>query len=675
MMLTGRRGQQISEYAVMLGVVIMAAMAAQRYVTRSVAGGLRSASAQILGTNYADTAGNVSGSSSTTQQTGQPGQVQVVNTSSNSGSASSGFLIAHPYNPSVGTFLPNPESSMEAVAVAVASFLAEEGEVLFGDIDSLEVGEDGWVRLSIKGQKNRRDRDGKTRSREARRSARFKVNGVSVVDGVWVADVEIDEGDGKSRRVTLLGLPEGATRGLMMRHLDKQRTVLRTWLSNLEDFAESLREGEGPLESMPADERADLLAAIQEGVRDGKDALRKLDSKDLSELSFEDLESAAADFGEVYQEARGVVATVNGVKEAGNEAVQEQRRLEQGEPREELLEALTLDPHYGLDSDRNEQLWSYKEGELSYSGEAPGSAPNGLLTEDPDATHEETGALKDPGWLIVDDEGKELLFEEPSINYGSGYARAADNRWVRARMTVDRLEDLLDDEEFRNEGEVRELLASAKEQLDDLGMSPSDMYEYAEPGERHPEKTREWIAEAKETLPKVGEDLDEAYRLLTEGQAPPPEQRTSQNRSGVKGEPTYSLFEDVQQHPVNSSGEMMTFDDDSLPDYQKDRRGHHNRMHWQVATEEDQRYLAHRSFGAAPAVEEMPVQPITVDEVLAAGKSPAADQFAEPHLWIPEDPSAGGNLGVTGGGGQPAEPLPPITRVPISPRNPDDLRR
>ncbi len=127
MLLKNQRGQQIGEYAAMVGIVATAFLSMQMYVSRRVAGGLVGASHAFIG-NAAPAAGDINESNSLdwASERGGPTGVQTTTHSEGDGHSHSGFILAEAYGPYIvksTTFADRPSLDM-----IVSAILAEYGD-------------------------------------------------------------------------------------------------------------------------------------------------------------------------------------------------------------------------------------------------------------------------------------------------------------------------------------------------------------------------------------------------------------------------------------------------------------------------------------------------------------------------------------------------------------------
>lgn len=103
----GHRGQQLGEYAVMMGTVAMAVIAMQMTISRRVAGKLSLYSRVMLGEGapIEDTQSEPTVSTSTVKEIGGATGVKTTLTSASSGVSSAGFILAEAYGPIIGEAL------------------------------------------------------------------------------------------------------------------------------------------------------------------------------------------------------------------------------------------------------------------------------------------------------------------------------------------------------------------------------------------------------------------------------------------------------------------------------------------------------------------------------------------------------------------------------------------
>lgn len=109
-------GQQLAEYAILLGVVSLAVLTTQLYLSRSVGGGLVARSNQILGEEAPIDEGTSSTTTtSTLNASGRAGSIRTTLVSTTEGTSSSGFILARAYGPYLGVLFRNaPSAAMMA---------------------------------------------------------------------------------------------------------------------------------------------------------------------------------------------------------------------------------------------------------------------------------------------------------------------------------------------------------------------------------------------------------------------------------------------------------------------------------------------------------------------------------------------------------------------------------
>ncbi len=246
MRVLGRRGQQIGEYAVLIGIVATAFLSMQMYMSRRVASRLVGASHAVLGSlTPADDGSSNSNSTETVREAGTPWNIHTTSQGSSSGSSSSGFILAEAPGPYMGAALTfhDPNSVEELV-----SALLGDGETL----EELSTSESGLVSALIK------TKDGK------KRLVHFKmtkpIQRIIDKDGNLIelrASLDTDE-DGKADRV-VSAFPTGV-KDLSMLKVAMEETFdgAGGLLETLDGMEQSLKEEER-IPGMSKQERKELL--------------------------------------------------------------------------------------------------------------------------------------------------------------------------------------------------------------------------------------------------------------------------------------------------------------------------------------------------------------------------------------------------------------------------------
>jgi len=112
----GHRGQQIGEYAVLVGLAASALLATQIFLTRAVGGTLKAASAEVLGTGTPDDKSTSDDTIRTdVAERGTGGNIHTDAVSSGDGGSHSGFILAEAHGPYLGesVVLKRPTSAMQ----------------------------------------------------------------------------------------------------------------------------------------------------------------------------------------------------------------------------------------------------------------------------------------------------------------------------------------------------------------------------------------------------------------------------------------------------------------------------------------------------------------------------------------------------------------------------------
>jgi len=189
-------GQQIADYAVLVGVVASAFIGSQMYISSRVGGRLVDAGATIIGSmaprnlveledDSEENAYSTNYSHSWAKERATPSQFQTTAVSQQTGSMRSGFVLAEAPGPYLGTRLPYDRSWSSLLAVS--SQLCEDCEDLLSQLADVIPGddEDGWMSVTLVGA------DG------SERSVRYRRTGPAHRDknGLWRIDVETEDGE------------------------------------------------------------------------------------------------------------------------------------------------------------------------------------------------------------------------------------------------------------------------------------------------------------------------------------------------------------------------------------------------------------------------------------------------------------------------------------------------
>ncbi len=105
-----RRGQQIGEYAVLIGIVATAFVGSQLYMSRRIAGSLIAVSTTVLGPPAADTGTNTSTTDSAVNEIGNAAGIHTQILSNANGNSTSGNVLAEAFGPYLGLMLINNSS-------------------------------------------------------------------------------------------------------------------------------------------------------------------------------------------------------------------------------------------------------------------------------------------------------------------------------------------------------------------------------------------------------------------------------------------------------------------------------------------------------------------------------------------------------------------------------------
>jgi len=120
--MVGNRGQQLGEYAVMVGIAATAVLAMQLPMTRVIGGTLIAANRQVLGTAVPAEGAREFRDATTTTDVAENGNAWIATTavaSTATGNAGSGFILAEPLGPYRGTSLTlkHPSSAEQLKAI------------------------------------------------------------------------------------------------------------------------------------------------------------------------------------------------------------------------------------------------------------------------------------------------------------------------------------------------------------------------------------------------------------------------------------------------------------------------------------------------------------------------------------------------------------------------------
>lgn len=123
----GTRGQQIGEYAVLLGIVGLAFVGSQMLMSRRVGGGLIAFSQTVLGTPDAPEGGSSgSTSNSVVTETGDPDRVRTVSSGSASGGSSAGHILAEAYGPYIDVRVMSDAYSSSTSDLSLNGFITDD---------------------------------------------------------------------------------------------------------------------------------------------------------------------------------------------------------------------------------------------------------------------------------------------------------------------------------------------------------------------------------------------------------------------------------------------------------------------------------------------------------------------------------------------------------------------
>ncbi len=323
------RGQQLSEYAILLGVMATAFVGTQMYVSRRIAGVLITKSHDILGTMQpSDEGTNDSDSSDQLRQQGRANNVHTESVSHSSGSNAAGhFRFAEAYGPYLfSAFDANNPSELQVLSELTDS--VSGGYKLAG---APSVSADGTVTAVVKG--SQRGRSWSRTAWGARRPVERRIS-YKVVrlrfdrrNGMWWAQLDTN-GDGKIDTY-LRGAPEKQD---LIARLRAQTALTVTRTNRLKDVI-TIDERDKSF-SLPEDERI----AIEQGIAaDDSITTRVSQGGDLNSLSLDELK-------DLEEFVIAQAPTVDRAVDAVNRIVTADHKMAEGQ-RNDLLSKL----HWGAD--------------------------------------------------------------------------------------------------------------------------------------------------------------------------------------------------------------------------------------------------------------------------------------------------------------------------------------
>ena len=276
----GNQGQQLGEYAVLIGIVAMAFVGTQLAISRAVGGRLIDLSHTALGSLVPDEEGTSrSSSTDTVREQGDASRIQTVATSRSFGDSHAGFILAEPHGPFVFQTVKNVNRSITQILgpLVADSGLLEEGYTWEG------VEQDGQGRVTAILKK------GKQKERIG-----YGVLGEPTFDDLsGLGWVQLDtNGDGKADK-NVLRLSES---DFYIAQLSTLREPLRKRVELWKELL-GIKDTEPELEFSDSGKRA-----MEAGVEVGSPFLERISPANLEKASLEELR-------EMYSEYNGRAGT------------------------------------------------------------------------------------------------------------------------------------------------------------------------------------------------------------------------------------------------------------------------------------------------------------------------------------------------------------------------------